>query len=129
MKLQQKHILRISIASGLIAFWVFVAMIMFGCAGVQSSFSTVEFTLPSVQVKIVDSSNKMPYNCAGNNALGCMTHWKGLTTIYLLAHKQHGKYYPNEWVLGHEIYHVLNMRYPQYFDDPDRIGKFGFSDE
>lgn len=129
MKLTQKHYLRLSIVCFVLAFWLFVAMFMFGCAGIQSSFDTREFTLPSVQIKVVDSSSKMPYNCAGDNALGCMARYRGLTTIYLLAHKQGEKYYPNEWVLGHEIYHVLNMKYPEYFEDPDRIGKFGFSDE
>lgn len=124
-KQERLRILRLSLL--FIATSIFLST-FFGCAGVTGNFETREFTLPSMQIKIVDSSSKMPYNCAGNNAVGCMSRHKGLITLHLRAHMQDGKFYPNEWAIGHEPWEVLHMLYPDWFPDPDRLGKFGFGD-
>jgi hypothetical protein len=101
----------------LICFLISGIALLSGCKEPQESFRKT-VSLPSITVHVMNEY-EMTREVLKR---GYPQQWLGFTTeneIYTRGKMVNGKIVPEQTILGHELAHQLQMKYPEIFANPD----------
>lgn len=85
-----------------------------GCATFISKSDELNIKINDVVIHIISDRKYMP--CKNKDTVGCASR----DEVWVLGYLYKGKIIINSEVLGHEMWHIIQQRYPDKIHNPDK---------